>query len=127
MRAAIGLPPALALACTAALAGAAPVPRCYLFHRAGVWIPATNPLNAHSTIRKGLGMQRLGPGYTFTGVVTSAGLTTIDNTHFDNRSARLLGVRYAEAMLKVHAALEAARERETGATRSWQTPRPQGR
>lgn len=29
------------------------------------WEPATNPLNRHSTIRKGLGMQKLNPGYSF--------------------------------------------------------------
>ena len=27
--------------------------------------PAKNPLNRYSTIRKGLGMQKMNPGYTF--------------------------------------------------------------
>jgi hypothetical protein len=31
----------------------------------GQWEPAKNPLNRYSSIRKGLGMQKLGPGYGF--------------------------------------------------------------
>lgn len=31
----------------------------------GQWIPAKNPLNLHSTVRKEINMQKLGPGYTF--------------------------------------------------------------
>ncbi len=42
-----------------------PLDRCYLLNAAGEWEPAKNPLNAYSTIRKGLGMQKLGPGYGF--------------------------------------------------------------
>jgi hypothetical protein len=30
-----------------------------------LWVPAKNPLNLYSTIRKELGMQRLGPAYNF--------------------------------------------------------------
>lgn len=37
----------------------------------------------------------------FTGCVMSEGLTTIDNTHFDAESVRLLGRRYAEEMLRI--------------------------
>lgn len=37
----------------------------YLLNGQDTWEIASNPLNRHSTIRKGLGMQRLGPGYSF--------------------------------------------------------------
>ncbi|MFU8780678.1 MAG: sialate O-acetylesterase [Kiritimatiellia bacterium] len=55
------------------MAGRAPIeegdkdvmPRCYLLDGEGIWVPAANPLNIHSSIRKGAGMQRLGPGYSF--------------------------------------------------------------
>jgi len=36
-----------------------------------------------------------------TGVASAAGLTTYDNTHFDTRSVKLLGQRYAEEMLNI--------------------------
>lgn len=36
----------------------------YLFTGTG-WLPAANPLNKYSTVRKTLSMQRLGPGYGF--------------------------------------------------------------
>jgi len=36
-----------------------------------------------------------------TGVVTTENLSTIDNTHFDSKSQRILGERYAEEMLKL--------------------------
>ncbi|MGJ8734646.1 MAG: sialate O-acetylesterase [Cellulophaga sp.] len=36
-----------------------------------------------------------------TGVALTEGLTTIDSTHFDSASQRLLGKRYAEEMLKL--------------------------
>jgi len=39
--------------------------RCYLLNGQDEWEPARNPLNRYSTIRKRLGMQRLGPGYSF--------------------------------------------------------------
>jgi hypothetical protein len=194
------------------------IQRCYLLNRKDEWEPARNPLNRYSTIRKGLGMQKMNPGYTFaqamlgkskaisiglvvnakggtsirkwargtafykealkrtrtarktgtlkgvlwhqgesdsrdaryldklkaliadlrkdleepdlpfvagqisnvrlindqiarlpevvpfTGFASSAGLKTMDRAHFDARSMRLLGRRYAEAMLKIHAA-----------------------
>jgi hypothetical protein len=38
---------------------------CVLLNDKDVWEPAKNPLNRYSTIRKGLGMQKLGPGYAF--------------------------------------------------------------
>jgi hypothetical protein len=38
---------------------------CVLLNDKDAWEPATNPLNRYSTIRKGLGMQKLGPGYAF--------------------------------------------------------------
>ncbi len=41
------------------------IDRCYLLTRAGVWETASNPLNRHSTIRKAEGMQKLGPGGSF--------------------------------------------------------------
>lgn len=36
-----------------------------LLNDKGKWEPAKNPLNRYSTIRKGLNMQKLGPGYGF--------------------------------------------------------------
>lgn len=39
--------------------------RCYLLNGEDAWEVASNPLNRYSTIRKGLNMQRLGPGYSF--------------------------------------------------------------
>lgn len=41
------------------------IERCYLLNTDDQWEPARNPLNRHSTIRKGLGMQKLNPGYHF--------------------------------------------------------------
>ncbi|MDA0836619.1 MAG: hypothetical protein O3B01_23785 [Planctomycetota bacterium] len=41
------------------------VERCFLLNREDKWEPAKNPLNRYSTIRKGLGMQKMNPGYTF--------------------------------------------------------------
>jgi hypothetical protein len=46
-------------------AEAAPIPRCSLLNKEGKWEPARNPLNRYSTIRKGLGMQKMNPGYRF--------------------------------------------------------------
>lgn len=42
-----------------------PIERCYLLNNEDKWESAKNPLNRHSTIRKGLGMQKMNPGYTF--------------------------------------------------------------
>ena len=36
----------------------------YLFNGTG-WIPAANPFNKYSTVRKSLSIQKLGPGYSF--------------------------------------------------------------
>lgn len=46
-------------------AQAGPIDRCYLLNGEDQWEPATNPLNRYSTIRKGLGMQKMNPGYGF--------------------------------------------------------------
>lgn len=37
----------------------------YLFDGKGKWVPASNPLNRYSGIRKKMSMQKLGPGYSF--------------------------------------------------------------
>lgn len=42
-----------------------PIERCYLLNGENQWELASNPLNRYSTIRKGLGMQKMNPGYTF--------------------------------------------------------------
>jgi len=39
--------------------------RCFLLNENNEWEPARNPLNIHSSVRKGPGMQKLGPGYSF--------------------------------------------------------------
>jgi len=41
------------------------IDRCYLLNEKDQWEPAKNPLNRHSTIRKDLKFQKLGPGYGF--------------------------------------------------------------
>lgn len=41
------------------------IDRCYLLDDKNQWVPAKNPLNLYSTIRKAEGMQKLGPGYGF--------------------------------------------------------------
>lgn len=41
------------------------IERAYLLNKEGKWEQAENPLNRYSTIRKGLGMQKLNPGYSF--------------------------------------------------------------
>jgi hypothetical protein len=46
-------------------AEAAVIPRCSLLNKEGKWEPAKNPFNRYSTIRKGLGMQKMNPGYAF--------------------------------------------------------------
>lgn len=55
------------------MAGRAPIPdsakgdiaNVFLLNQNDKWETAKNPLNRYSTIRKGLGMQRLGPSYSF--------------------------------------------------------------
>ena len=44
---------------------AEPMNGVYLLNGEDDWEPASNPLNRYSTIRKGLGMQKLNPGYSF--------------------------------------------------------------
>ncbi len=59
------------------MAGRAPVAktetgaidRCYLLNDTDRWEAAKNPFNRYSTIRKGLGMQKLNPGYGFAKVM----------------------------------------------------------
>lgn len=55
------------------MAGRVPIPeeasgtldRCWLLNANGEWEPARNPLNIYSSILKGKGIQKLGPGYGF--------------------------------------------------------------
>lgn len=49
-----------------------PIERCLLLNADDSWEPATNPLNRHSTIRKGMGMQKVGPGAGFAKAMTEA-------------------------------------------------------
>lgn len=44
---------------------AGPLDGCYLLNAENQFEPATQPFNRYSTIRKGLGMQKMNPGYTF--------------------------------------------------------------
>jgi hypothetical protein len=46
--------------------------RVYLLNSSDQWEPAQNPLNRYSTIRKGLGMQKMNPGYTFSQTMLKA-------------------------------------------------------
>ncbi len=43
----------------------APIKGCFLLNEEGEWQPAKNPLNAYSSIRKDLKMQKMNPGYGF--------------------------------------------------------------
>lgn len=55
------------------MAGRAPIPgdmaavsdRCFLLNSEGTWEPASHPLNQYSSTRKRIGMQKLGPAYSF--------------------------------------------------------------
>ncbi len=47
-------------------------PRTLLLNAANTWEAATHPFNQYSTIRRGLRMQRLGPGYGFAAAMTAA-------------------------------------------------------
>ncbi len=49
-----------------------PIERCFLLNDKDEWEDATNPLNRYSTIRKGLEMQQIGPGYGFAMAMTKA-------------------------------------------------------
>ncbi|MFG0248736.1 MAG: sialate O-acetylesterase [Phycisphaeraceae bacterium JB051] len=44
---------------------AKPIDRCLLLNGEDQWEPAAIPLNKHSTIRKGIGMQKMNPSYMF--------------------------------------------------------------
>ncbi|QDT14889.1 sialate O-acetylesterase [Alienimonas californiensis] len=46
-------------------AEAAAIPRCFLLNGEEEWVPAANPLNQYSSVRKQLGMQKMNPGYAF--------------------------------------------------------------
>lgn len=48
------------------------IDRCVLLNDKNAWVPAKNPLNLYSAIRKGEGMQKLGPGYGFAKAMLSA-------------------------------------------------------
>jgi hypothetical protein len=50
-------------------AAAEEITGCLLLNTENQWEPAQNPLNRYSTIRKGLGMQKLNPGYSFAKVM----------------------------------------------------------
>lgn len=41
------------------------IEHCFLLNADDKWEPAKNPLNRYSTIRKGIGMQKMNPGYSF--------------------------------------------------------------
>ena len=41
------------------------IERCHLLNGRDEWEPAKNPLNRYSSVRKELGMQKMGPGYYF--------------------------------------------------------------
>ncbi len=43
----------------------------YLLNNEGQWVPASNPLNRFSNIRKSISMQKLGPGYSFAKALSS--------------------------------------------------------
>jgi hypothetical protein len=51
---------------------AEPLDKVYLLNAEDAWEPASNPLNRYSTIRKGLGMQKLNPGYSFASAMLEA-------------------------------------------------------
>ena len=90
---------------------AGPIDRCMLLNDQNAWEPATNPLNRHSPIRKGPGMQKLGPGYGFAKKMTEAapgatlglvvnarGGTSIDEWHAKSELYRSARKRAREAM-----------------------------
>ena len=92
--------------------------RVFLLNDQDGWEIATNPLNRYSTIRKVMAMQKLGLGYTFGRrlstelpdrifglVVNVRGGSSVDKwaegEHFDSRSQRALGDRYAAKVLQM--------------------------
>jgi hypothetical protein len=81
---------------TEELAGA--IEGCLLLDGKNQWIPAKNPLNLYSTVRKPVGFQKLGPGYSFakamveaeTGntiglIVNARGATVIEQWHREGK------------------------------------------
>ena len=41
------------------------IDRCYLLNDKNEWVPAKNPMNLYSSVRKREALQKLGPGYSF--------------------------------------------------------------
>jgi hypothetical protein len=82
-----------------------PIPGVYLFTGLAdcLWVPAKNPLNLYSTIRKEVDMQRLGPAYNFAKTL---------KTHYPSREIGLVvnakgGTALAEWMPGTHFYMEA--------------------
>ena len=48
------------------------IPHVSLLNDQGNWVPAQNPLNKYSTVRKKIDMQRLGPAYSFAQEITKS-------------------------------------------------------
>ncbi|MGB0766554.1 MAG: sialate O-acetylesterase [Phycisphaeraceae bacterium] len=96
------------------MAGRAKVPaeiagvldRAYLLDKQNQWTPAKNPFNLYSTIRKGEGMQKLGPGYAFAQTLLEANpdatLGLVVNARGGSRIEQWLGqdARYYRELLK---------------------------
>lgn len=93
------------------------MPGCYLLNKEDKWEAARNPLNRHSTVRKGLHMQKMNPGYTFAKkmmardrhaavglVVNAKGGTSIKlwakDTHFYGEAVRRTRIAMATGTLK---------------------------
>ncbi len=87
------------------------IDRCYLLNDKNEWEPARNPLNRHSSVRKGPGMQKLGPGHSFARkmlqqdknatiglIVNARGGTGIDEWHGKSDLYRGARKRTKEAM-----------------------------
>ena len=87
------------------------IDRCLLLNDKNEWEPARNPLNRHSTVRKALPMQKLGPGYAFAKemlerdkdltiglIVNARGGTSIDEWHGKSELYRAARKRALEAM-----------------------------
>ena len=64
------------------------LPGVFLFNAEGRFEPAAGPLNRYSSVRKELGMQRVGPAGSFAVAFAAA-------------SQRELGVRYAAALFQL--------------------------
>ncbi len=68
------------------------LPGVFLFNAEGRFEPAAGPLNRYSSVRKELGMQRVGPAGSFAVAFAVA---------FAAASQRELGARYAAALLQL--------------------------